>query len=129
MKKLMILGFASALGMSAILRAPADAAAGAAAAPAEKKETIGDAAMAAIRAGQTNQEALDTVLAKFPEAKTTLSSINWYRNKLRKDGEPVKSARELSAATPKPEKEKGKGKGETKPAEAPAGEGEKDPLE
>lgn len=74
-----------------------------------KKENIGDVAVAAIRSGKTNQEALEAVKEKFPEAKTTLSSINWYRNKLRAEGEKVKSARELKkdqkAETAKPEKD------------------------
>lgn len=81
----------------------------------ERKRTIGDAAVEAIKAGKTNQEALEAVKAEFPEAKTTLSSINWYRNKLRADGtEGVKSARELAK--------------DAKAAEAAAKVEEKDPL-
>jgi hypothetical protein len=59
--------------------------------------TIGSVATDAILAGATNQEALDAVQLAFPEGKTSLSSINWYRNKLRKDGADVKTARALSA--------------------------------
>lgn len=73
-------------------------------APKEKKVTIGDVAVEAIRAGKTNQEALEAVKAKFPDAKTTLSSINWYRNKLRSDGEKVPSARDLNKAAKAKEK-------------------------
>lgn len=83
----------------------------------QKKVTIGDVAVEAIRAGKTNQEALDAVKAKFPEAKTTLASVNWYRNKLRADGEDVPSARDLN--------KKAKGAGE-KAGEKAA---EKDPLD
>jgi hypothetical protein len=61
----------------------------------EKKRGVGDAAIDAIRAGKTNEEALDAVKAEFPDAKTSLASINWYRNKLRSDGEKVPTAREL----------------------------------
>lgn len=66
--------------------------------PAEtpKKKTIGDVAQAAIRDGANNEAALKAVKVEFPEAKTSLASINWYRNKLRNDGEPVKTARELN---------------------------------
>lgn len=100
MRKIMTLGLGLA-AMSAMCFAPADAATGgateAAAAPAEKRRTIGDVACEAILAGKTNQEALDAVKGEFPEGNTSLSSINWYRNKLRKDGKPVKSARELKA--------------------------------
>jgi len=61
----------------------------------EKKRGVGDAAIEAIRGGATNEEALEAVKAEFPEAKTSLASINWYRNKLRSDGEKVPTAREL----------------------------------
>ncbi len=98
MRKIMTLGLGLA-AMSAMCFAPADegTAGAAAAAPAEKRRTIGDVACEAILAGKTNQEALDAVKGEFPEGNTSLSSINWYRNKLRKDGKPVKSARELKA--------------------------------
>lgn len=65
--------------------------------PKVKAPTIGDAAIAAIRGGKSNDEALKAVQAAFPDAKTTLASINWYRNKLRTDGEKVPSARDLKA--------------------------------
>lgn len=64
---------------------------------AERRRTIGDVACEAIMAGLTNQDALDAVKGEFPDGNTSLSSINWYRNKLRKEGQPVKSARELKA--------------------------------
>ena len=59
------------------------------------KKTIGSVACAAICAGATNDAALETVKKEFPDAKTSLASINWYRNKLRSDGEKVPTAREL----------------------------------
>lgn len=69
------------------------------------KRRIGTVANEAIRAGKTNDEALDAVLTEFPEAKTSLASINWYRNKLRADGEQVPTARDLNKAAREAEKE------------------------
>lgn len=66
-------------------------------APKEKKRGVGTVVCEAIRAGKTNQEALEAAQAEFPAAKTTMNSVNWYRNKLRADGENVPSARELKA--------------------------------
>lgn len=66
----------------------------------EKKVGVGTTATDAIKAGKTNEEALAAVKAKHPEAKTSLASINWYRNKLRADGvKGVKTARELKKAS------------------------------
>lgn len=69
------------------------------------KRGVGTVAIEAIRAGKTNEEALVAVQKAFPDGKTKLSSINWYRNKLRSDGEKVPTARELkkknAAAAPK----------------------------
>lgn len=59
------------------------------------KHNVGTVAMAAIRDGKTNEEALEAVRAEFPDAKTSLASINWYRNKMRHDGVDVPTAREL----------------------------------
>jgi hypothetical protein len=104
---------------------------------AEKRRTIGDVACEAILAGKTNQEALDAVKGEFPDGNTSLSSINWYRNKLRKDGQPVKSARELKAeaapAEPKPkltaaEKKAAKEAKAAEEAAAAAAAAEADPL-
>lgn len=65
----------------------------------EDKKTIGSVAIAAIKDGKSNEEALEAVKAEFPEAKTSLASINWYRNTLRANGDKtVKTARELKKA-------------------------------
>ena len=64
-------------------------------APKEKKRGVGDVAMEAIKAGKTNEEALEAVKGEFPEAKTSLSSINWYRNKLRAEDKSIPTARDL----------------------------------
>jgi hypothetical protein len=76
-------------------------------APVAKKapvNNIGKVARAAIMAGKTNQEALDEVMATFPGAKTSLNSINWYRNDLRAKGEAVpkiaRAKKEKTAADP-----------------------------
>ncbi len=53
------------------------------------KKTIGGVAEEAILAGKTNQEALDEVRKKFPDAATTLASVAWYRAKLRREGADV----------------------------------------
>ena len=62
------------------------------------KRGVGTVAVEAIKAGKTNEEALEAVKAEFPDAKTSLASINWYRNKLRSDGEDVPTARGLKKA-------------------------------
>ncbi len=67
-------------------------------APEEKKRGIGDAAVDAIKAGMTNEAALKAVKEEFPDAKTSLASINWYRNKLRTEDKSVPTMRELNKA-------------------------------
>lgn len=83
---------------------------------AEPKRGVGAVAMEAILNSATNEDALTAVRKEFPDANTTKASINWYRNKLRKDGaictggtykgKPVPNAREMAkdaklAAAPK----------------------------
>ena len=64
----------------------------------EPKATgVGDVAKDLIRGGKTNEEVLAAIKEQFPDAKTSMASINWYRNKLRGDGENVPTARELKA--------------------------------
>jgi len=63
------------------------------------KYGVGTVAIGALRGGKTNEETLEAVKAEFPDAKTSLASINWYRNKLRSDGEQVPTARELKKVT------------------------------
>jgi len=53
--------------------------------------TIGETAKKAISAGKTNEDTLDIVRRKFPKAGTTLSSISWYRSKLRREDPNVPS--------------------------------------
>lgn len=83
------------------------------------KRGIGTVIKEAILAGKDNQEALDAAKAEFPEASTTLSTVSWYRNDLRKNsGQSVPTARDLK-----------KSKAAAAPA-APAAPAEaQDPLE
>ena len=86
--------------------------------PKEPKRGVGTVAMEAILNGASNEEALAAVRKEFPDANTTKASINWYRNKLRKDGtvstggawkgKPVPNAREMAKAA----KATAEGKGE-----------------
>ena len=62
-----------------------------------KAPGVGDVAKDLIRGGKTNEEVLAAIKEQFPDAKTSMASINWYRNKLRGDGENVPTARELKA--------------------------------
>ncbi len=97
-------------------------------AKATAKRGVGTAAIEAIRAGKDNAEVLAAVMKEFPDAKTTLASINWYRNNLRAAGEKIPTARELKAKAKPTAKAKGKAKGKTKPAK-PAKKTDKDPLD
>ncbi len=88
---------------------------------------VGDVAKELIRAGKTNEEVLAAVKEQFPDAKTSMASINWYRNKLRGDGESVPTARELKAdakadakAKKDAEKAEAKAKKDAEKAEAKA---------
>lgn len=74
----------------------------------QPKRGVGTVAVEAIRAGKTNDEALQAVKKAFPDAGTSLASINWYRNKLRSDGEKVPTARELKKKGAKGAKGTGK---------------------
>ena len=65
--------------------------------PNEKTPGVGDVAKDLIRGGKTNEEVLAAIKEQFTDAKTSMASINWYRNKLRGDGENVPTARELKA--------------------------------
>ena len=49
----------------------------------QKKRTIGEIAIAAIKAGKNNDEALAAVKKEYPNGRTSKASINWYRRKLR----------------------------------------------
>lgn len=63
-----------------------------------KKLDVGNVAFSALREGLTNQEVLQKVLKAYPNARTNVSCISWYRNKLRALGEPIPTARALTKA-------------------------------
>ena len=69
--------------------------------PKQVKRGVGVIAEEAIRAGLTNEEALANVLAELPNQKTSIASINWYRNKLRADDKSVPTSRQLKRAAAK----------------------------
>lgn len=91
-------------------------------APAEPKVKapgVGDVAKDLIRAGKSNEDVLKAIKEQFPEAKTSMASVNWYRNKLRGDGEDVPTARALKAEASAEEKAaKEKAKADAKAAKA-----------
>lgn len=59
--------------------------------------TIASVAMAAIKARKDNKEVLALVKAQFPEAKTGMASINWYRNKAREEDPSLPTSRSIGA--------------------------------
>ena len=90
-----------------------------------KAPGVGDVAKQLIRDGKTNEEVLAAIKEQFPEAKTSMASINWYRNKLRADGEKVPTARELKADTKAEDKAKKDAEKAEKKAKAEAEKAEK----
>lgn len=110
--------------------APAENAAPEATAPVPKAPGVGDVAKQLIRDGLGNKEVLAEVQKQFPDAKTTMASVNWYRNHLRGLGENVKTARELAqvgkptaeevAAAKQAKKDEAKAEREKKAAEKKA---------
>jgi len=66
--------------------------------PKAPRRGIGTVAREVIRAGGTNEEALEAVQKEFPEATTKMASINWYRNDERKKDPSIPLARELNKA-------------------------------
>jgi len=97
--------FPMALALAAVLMTAAEAqtSTGGAGAettepPKEKVPGVGDLAKQLLREGKTNKEVLEAIKLQFPDAKTSMSSVNWYRNNLRSMGEDVKTAREIAAA-------------------------------
>lgn len=67
-------------------------------APKARARGIGTVAREAIQAGHANEHALAAVHAEFPEARTSLQTISWYRNDLRMKDPSIPSGRALRAA-------------------------------
>ena len=63
-----------------------------------KKRTVGEAVLQLMLDGSTNEETLEAIKKDFPDNKTSMSSITWYRNKFRQDGHDIPTARELRKA-------------------------------
>ena len=57
-------------------------------------KSVGEATRDALRAGLTNQEALDAVRAEVPGG-TTMDSVRWYRSKMRREGEDIPKDAEI----------------------------------
>lgn len=62
------------------------------------KRGVGAVIKEAILAGGDNEAALAAAKAEFPDSATTVSTVSWYRNQLRKDGHAVPTARDLKKA-------------------------------
>ena len=62
------------------------------------KQSIGSFAKATIanNSNKSNQELLDIVLQEFPNAKTSLSCIAWYKSDMKKHGYKVATQVERS---------------------------------
>ncbi len=69
---------------------------------------IGAYARELLRKGKTNQEVLAAVKTKFPDSACSMSNVNWYRNKLRVEGEKVPMARDITKAAKKTAKKAAK---------------------
>lgn len=68
------------------------------------KRGVGTVITEALKAGQTNDQALAAVKAEFPDSATGKQTVSWYRNKLRQNGNPDKvptSAEATKAAAAK----------------------------
>jgi hypothetical protein len=66
--------------------------------PKAPRRGVGTVIREAIAAGKTNEAALEAAQAEFPEAKTTLASVSWYRNEARKKDPTIPSARAVKKA-------------------------------
>lgn len=60
----------------------------------KSKKPIGEITIDAIIRGATNEEVIEEVLKVHPEAKTSDSTVAWYRTRLKSAGARIPSARE-----------------------------------
>lgn len=65
------------------------------------KRGVGAVIREAILAGADNEGALAAAKAEFPNSATSVSTVSWYRNQLRKEGHDVPTARDLKKAAAK----------------------------
>ncbi len=82
-------------------------------APKPARRGIGTVVRERLAAGDTNEMALAAAKAEFPNSSTSVQTVSWHRNQMRKDGNPQKVPTALEA------------KKAHAPAEKPAG----DPLD
>lgn len=54
------------------------------------KRGVGTAVKERLAAGDTNEMALAAARAEFPDSSTSVQTVSWYRNQMRKDGNPLK---------------------------------------
>jgi hypothetical protein len=52
------------------------------------KRGVGTVVKERLLAGDTNEQALAAAKAEFPDSATSASTVSWYRNQLRKNGNP-----------------------------------------
>lgn len=64
------------------------------------KRGIGTAIRERLAAGDTNDQALETVKIEFPASNTSKATVSWYRNQLRKQGEKIPTAAEARKVAP-----------------------------
>lgn len=76
----------SAQGEAKVKHTPAEASKKGAEVSKAKSQGIGAFCMELIKAGKNNAEVLAAAQKQFPNAKTSASSIAWYRNKLKSEG-------------------------------------------
>lgn len=87
------------------------------------KRGVGTVIRERLAAGDTNDMALEAVKAEFPDSSTSVQTVSWYRNQMRKDGNPQKVP--TAAEAKKAHAPAAPAEAEAAPAEAPAG----DPLD
>jgi len=62
-----------------------------------KDNTIGSLIIKMIKADNINEAILETVIKKFPDCNTTIASISWYRNRLRRVSKSISTNRALKS--------------------------------
>jgi len=73
-----------------------------------KGPTIASVAYEAIKKGLDNEAVLAEVKKAFPDAKTKMASINWYRNKAREEDPSIPTSRDITTKRTAEKKAKAK---------------------
>ena len=66
--------------------------------PEAKRNTPGALALDALREGKSTKQVIEAVRAEFPQARMTGTMVSAYRDRLRRRGEAIPTAREADAA-------------------------------